>query len=98
MTVGIKDKDLMQKPFTGWRKRLTSVLRFIGRATAFCAGFHKIKKNGRRASRDEVILIENYILKITPCSILSGDLDENLLNISTNSLQYFNRYISIEKV
>jgi lysophosphatidylcholine acyltransferase/lyso-PAF acetyltransferase len=54
LTIGLTNEQLKEKPLTGWRKSLKHVLRFFGRAIAFCFGFHKIKKNGIRATRDEV--------------------------------------------
>lgn len=53
VTFGYTQKELKEKPFTGWRKAAKYVLRFCGRAIAFCFGFHKIKKNGRRATIEE---------------------------------------------
>lgn len=37
----------------GWRKRGVYVMRCLGRSSAFCYGFHKIKTNGVRASAEE---------------------------------------------
>ena len=48
MVYGIPSEQLKKKPLFGWRRKLKSVLRFFGRAIAFCCGFHKIKKNGVR--------------------------------------------------
>lgn len=53
VTVGYTQKELKEKPLTGWRKAAKYVLRFFGRSIAFCLGFHKIKKNGKRATIDE---------------------------------------------
>jgi hypothetical protein len=50
MTVGIKDEKLKSVPLSGWRKKLRGSLRFMGRAIAFCFGFHHIKKNGQRST------------------------------------------------
>ncbi len=54
VTAGYTPSQIQEKPFTGWRKACKHVLRFCGRAIAFCFGFHKIKKNGCRATRQEV--------------------------------------------
>jgi lysophosphatidylcholine acyltransferase/lyso-PAF acetyltransferase len=54
VTAGYTQNQLQEKPFTGWRKACKYVLRFCGRAIAFCFGFHKIKKNGVRATKDQV--------------------------------------------
>lgn len=57
MTFGLTDEYLKVNPLNGWRKKCKNVLRFLGRAIAFCFGFHKIKKNGVRVPRSEVIRI-----------------------------------------
>lgn len=62
VTVGISHEELKKKPLTGWRKFCKYILRFSGRAIAFCFGFHKIKKNGIRATREEVNLFEIFKL------------------------------------
>lgn len=54
VTWGLSEKHLKENPLTGWRKRSREILRFLGRAIAFCCGFYKIKKNGRRVTRSEV--------------------------------------------
>jgi lysophosphatidylcholine acyltransferase/lyso-PAF acetyltransferase len=53
MTIGLSVEELDTKPLSGWRRSLRSSLRFIGRAIIFCFGFHRIKKIGKRASKDE---------------------------------------------
>ena len=64
MTVGVKDSEITRRPFTGWRKKARGVVRFIGRAVAFCCGFHKIKKNGRRATREEVNITNHNLFTV----------------------------------
>lgn len=54
VTLGKSEQYLKEHPLTGWRKKSKYILRFCGRALAFCFGFHKIKKNGKRATREEV--------------------------------------------
>lgn len=54
VTIGYSHEELKKKPLTGWRKFCKYILRFSGRAIAFFFGFHKIKKNGTRATREEV--------------------------------------------
>ena len=54
ITFGCSAEMLKKKPLTGWRKSIKYILRFCGRAIAFCFGFHSIKKNGVRATREEV--------------------------------------------
>lgn len=55
VVAGKSQKELSEKPLKGWRRTCVHVLRFCGRAIAFCFGFHKIKKNGVRATIDEVL-------------------------------------------
>lgn len=55
-TCGIKENDLRAKPLEGWRKHMRMVLRFLGRSIFFCCGFHKIRKNGIRAKRNEATI------------------------------------------
>jgi lysophosphatidylcholine acyltransferase/lyso-PAF acetyltransferase len=57
MTVGIKDEELKSVPLSGWRKKLRGSLRFMGRAIAFCFGFHHIKKNGQRSTSKKNVCI-----------------------------------------
>lgn len=61
MTVGLSEEELTTKPFKGWRKTLKGVLRFLGRSLGFCFGFHKIKKNGVRATRMRLYLFFKLI-------------------------------------
>jgi lysophosphatidylcholine acyltransferase / lyso-PAF acetyltransferase len=56
ITLGKTKEELNTKPLTGWRRKMRGVLRFLGRALAFVFGFHKIKKNGIRATRDEATI------------------------------------------
>lgn len=53
MTLGLSKQELEEVPLKGWRKGVCRVLRFLGRALVFCMGFHKIKKNGKRATKEE---------------------------------------------
>lgn len=53
ITAGYTHEELKAKPLSGWRRYGVYVLRFFGRSIAFCFGFHKIKKNGVRASIEE---------------------------------------------
>jgi len=55
-TIGLNDQDLKENPLKGWRKKCKYLLRFFGRAIAFCFGFHKIKKNGIRVQRNEATI------------------------------------------
>jgi lysophosphatidylcholine acyltransferase/lyso-PAF acetyltransferase len=43
----------MTEPIKGWRGTFRSSLSYLGRAFFFCLGFHRIKINGKRASKDE---------------------------------------------
>ena len=56
MTIGVTDEDLSEKPFKGWRNRLRKTLCFLGRAVAFCFGFHRIKKIGKQATKSEATI------------------------------------------
>jgi len=56
-TFGLTEDYLKVNPLKGWRKKCKNILRFLGRAIAFCFGFHKIKKIGKRVPRSEVIKI-----------------------------------------
>lgn len=53
ITIGYSDKDLKEKPLSGWRKKFRGLFRFLGRAIVFFCGFHSIKKIGKRATIDE---------------------------------------------
>ena len=53
ITAGQPHEQLKATPLRGWRKRGVHALRFLGRAIAFCFGFHRIRKNGVRARIDE---------------------------------------------
>ena len=57
ITAGLSDEHLRTRPLSGWRAKLKKVLRVWGRAVAFCFGFHHIKKNGRRATRQEAPIL-----------------------------------------
>jgi hypothetical protein len=56
ITIGMSDHELVEKPFTGWRNSLRKSLRFLGRAVAFCFGFHRIKKIGVRATNSQATI------------------------------------------
>lgn len=53
ITFGLTKEDLRDRPLTGYRRKLRAWLCFLGRAIAFCFGFHHIRKIGRRATRSE---------------------------------------------
>ena len=63
VTFGCSAEMLKKKPLHGWRKSIKYILRFCGRAIAFCFGFHSIKKNGVRATREEVsTLLTSFVI------------------------------------
>jgi lysophosphatidylcholine acyltransferase/lyso-PAF acetyltransferase len=53
MTIGCSPEELATKPLSGWRRKLRSSLRFIGRGLMFCFGFHSVKQIGKRATKSE---------------------------------------------
>lgn len=55
-TVGVSKKTLKERPLSGWRRKARGILRFSGRAIAFCFGFHHIRKIGTRAVRSQATI------------------------------------------
>lgn len=54
---GLSNEKINEAPFKGWRKYLTRSLIYFGKALRFCCSFHKVKINGKRASRDEATIL-----------------------------------------
>jgi len=54
---GITDKELEERPFTGWRLTTRLVVIKILRLTFFLCGFHWIRTKGRRATPGEAPII-----------------------------------------
>ncbi len=46
----------MNKPLKGWRRALRRPVRYLGKFVRFCCGFHHIKVNGKKASKDEATI------------------------------------------
>nr|XP_022910112.1 lysophosphatidylcholine acyltransferase-like isoform X2 [Onthophagus taurus] len=53
---GISEEELQKKPITGWRRKTTQILCWLGRAT-FQAGGMQIAIKGKQASRQEAPIL-----------------------------------------
>jgi lysophosphatidylcholine acyltransferase/lyso-PAF acetyltransferase len=57
MIAGLSDKDLRERPLSGWRRVLRQLAAFLARCVVFCCGFHYIKINGRREPRSKAPIL-----------------------------------------
>ena len=53
VTLGISTDKLNNQPFSGWRNNLRKSIVYLSYAIYFCAGFHRIKVKGKRATKAE---------------------------------------------
>jgi lysophosphatidylcholine acyltransferase/lyso-PAF acetyltransferase len=45
--------EVKSTPLKGWRFKLRNLLKYLGYGVCFFMGFHRIKINGKRATKDE---------------------------------------------
>uniref|UniRef100_A0A1Y1N7U0 Phospholipid/glycerol acyltransferase domain-containing protein n=1 Tax=Photinus pyralis TaxID=7054 RepID=A0A1Y1N7U0_PHOPY len=53
---GLTEDDLREKPVTGWRRKLTGLVCFLGKTTYTAGGLHMVIK-GRQATRSEAPIL-----------------------------------------
>ncbi|KAK4876996.1 hypothetical protein RN001_009502 [Aquatica leii] len=53
---GLPEENLREKPITGWRRKLTGLVCFLGKSTYTAGGLHMVVK-GRQATRSEAPIL-----------------------------------------